>query len=310
MSGYALSYVALVARDTAAVCRFLGDSLNLPRRDLSVNGDSVSFFGVGQTALGVFEPGNAYLDEPVFPGVHHLALASERPLETARVHGFTVEETGHGPIGKTFVRLDAEATCGIRTRFIEPLGIAGVGAKVERIDHLGIASTDNARCIEVFSTNLGCAVESAQTDIELRQVTESFISDKYGAVYHARTPEILGGLRGLFISVGDCELEIMQDYDSALAPRARLGEAAGNTKGDQSAIARFVARRGPGLAHLAFATPDIDETLADLDAQGWRLIDKTGRPGGRGSRIGFVHPGSFGGGLLIHFVEPGPPEPA
>ena len=34
------------------------------------------------------------------------------------------------------------------------------------------------------------------------------------------------------------------------------------------------------------------------------MIDVEGRPGGRGSLIGFVHPASFGGGLLIHFVEP------
>jgi len=310
MSGYALSYVALVARDTAAVCRFLGDGLELPRRDLLVNGEPIPFFGAGQVALGVFETDDTYLDEPVFPGVHHMALSSARPMEASLAHGFTAVEAGRGPDDKAFVRLDPEATCGIRTRFVEPLALSSADAKVERLDHLGIASTDNARCIEVFSTNLGCPVESAQTDIELRHVTESFISDKYGAVYHSRAPEILGGLRGLFISVGDCELEIMQDYDSAMTPRGRLGEGAGNTKGDQSAIAKFVARRGPGLAHVAFATPDIDALLAGLDGQGWRLIDKTGRPGGRGSRIGFVHPANFGGGLLMHFVEPASRESA
>ena len=37
---------------------------------------------------------------------------------------------------------------------------------------------------------------------------------------------------------------------------------------------------------------------------GWRMIDLEGRPGGRGSLIGFVHPSNFGGGLLIHFTEP------
>jgi methylmalonyl-CoA/ethylmalonyl-CoA epimerase len=83
-----------------------------------------------------------------------------------------------------------------------------------------------------------------------------------------------------------------------------LGEEEGNTKGDQSAIAKFVARRGPGLAHVAFATRDIDTTLPKLAKDGWRMIDVEGRPGGRGSLIGFVHPSNFGGGLLMHFVEP------
>jgi methylmalonyl-CoA/ethylmalonyl-CoA epimerase len=85
---------------------------------------------------------------------------------------------------------------------------------------------------------------------------------------------------------------------------ARPGEETGNTKGDQSAIAKFVARRGPGLAHVAFATKDFDALLPKLADEGWRMIGVVGRPGGRGSRIDFVHPSNFGGGLVIHFVEP------
>ncbi len=48
----------------------------------------------------------------------------------------------------------------------------------------------------------------------------------------------------------------------------------------------------PDLAYVA---------LAD---DRWRMIDLEGRPDGRGSLIGFVHPSNFGGGLLIHFIEP------
>ena len=94
------------------------------------------------------------------------------------------------------------------------------------------------------------------------------------------------------------------DYDPAMKPKQHLGKAEGNTKGDQSAIAKFVARRGPGLAHVAFATRNIDALLPRLASEGWRMIDLVGRPGGRGSKIGFVHPSNFGGGLLMHFVEP------
>ena len=43
--------------------------------------------------------------------------------------------------------------------------------------------------------------------------------------------------------------------------------------------------------------------LQGLDAEGWRMIDTKGRPGGRGAQIGFVHPSNFGGGLLTHFVQ-------
>ncbi len=303
MSGYALTYLALVARDVDAVCRFLGGSLGLARKDLSLDGRAIPFFGIGAAALGIFEPDDPYLDEPRFPGVHHMALGTADPASTAAQHGLTVIEEGIGPEGKRFVSVDKAETCGIRTRFIEPLDLPVQASRVKKIDHLGIASTDIDENIRVFVDGLGCPLESTEVDIELRNVTESFISDKYGAVYHARPPEILGGLKGGFITIGDCDLEIMQDYDPANHPLDQLGEAVGNTKGDQSAVAKFIERRGPGLVHVAFTTNDINGVLQGLDAEGWRMIDTKGRPGGRGAQIGFVHPSNFGGGLLTHFVQ-------
>lgn len=304
MAGYALDYLALAARDVEAACRFLGGSLGLERTDVALGGSTVPFFGVGRSAVAVFDPYDPYLEEPQFPGVHHMALAAPDPAATAAAHGLTVTAEGTGPDGRRFAVIDPRETVGIRTRFIEPLDIPSADGPAYKIDHLGIATDDNDATVRVFSDNLGCPVESTQTDVEIRNVTESFVSDKYGAVYHSRPPEILGGLRDVFINIGDCELEMLMDYDPALKPRGGLGEEKGNTKGDQSAIAKFVARRGPGLAHVAFATRDIDALLPKLADDGWRMIDLEGRPGGRGALIGFVHPSNFGGGLLIHFVEP------
>jgi len=309
MPGYAMNYLALVARDVEAVCRFLGGSLGLRRTDFMLEGRSIPFFGIGKSAVALFEPDDPYLEAPRYPGVHHMALGTENPAAAAARHGLTVTEEGIGPDGKPYVTIDPQETVGIRTRFIEPLGIPSAAVQGDwgpayKIDHLGIATDDNDATVRVFADNLGCPIDSTQTDIEIRNVTESFISDKYGAVYHSRPPEILGGLRDVFISIGDCELELLMDFDPTMKPKERLGEEEGNTKGDQSAIAKFVARRGPGLAHVAFATRDIDALLPKLAADGWRMIDTTGRPGGRGSLIGFVHPSNFGGGLLIHFVEP------
>ncbi len=304
MPGYAMNYLALAARDVEAVCRFLGDSLELERKDVPLEGRTIPFFGIGKSAVAIFEFDDPYLEEPRFPGVHHMALGTDDPAGTAAKHGLTVAESGIGPDGKRFVSIEKSETVGIRTRFIEPLDIPAADGPAYKIDHLGIATDDNDATVRVFTGNLGCPIDSTQTDVEIRNVTESFISDKYGAVYHARPPEILGGLRDVFITIGDCELEMLMDYDPTLKPKEQLGEEEGNTKGDQSAIAKLVARRGPGLAHVAFATRDIDATLPKLAADGWRMIDVEGRPGGRGSLIGFVHPSNFGGGLLIHFVEP------
>jgi methylmalonyl-CoA/ethylmalonyl-CoA epimerase len=61
-----------------------------------------------------------------------------------------------------------------------------------------------------------------------------------------------------------------------------------------SPVARFVAERGAGLHHVAFAVPDIDAALAALKRQGVPLIDETARPGKEGSRVAFIHPKATG----------------
>jgi catechol 2,3-dioxygenase-like lactoylglutathione lyase family enzyme len=191
---------------------------------------------------------------------------------------------------------------GVRIFLTGPLGVpASDGPLVERIDHLGIASADNQAAIAVFSGQLGLPVESQQTDLEVETAIESFTSDKYGVVYHSRAPRAVGGLRVAFLTVGDCELEFLQNFDPSHGAALRHG-AAGTTRQDQGAITRFIGSQGAGLHHVALKTPDIDATLGRLDRAGARMIDRTGRPGSRRARIGFIHPASLGG-VLFHLVE-------
>ncbi len=72
---------------------------------------------------------------------------------------------------------------------------------------------------------------------------------------------------------------------------------------EDSPIARYVARRGPGLHHIAFRVADITAALAQLKARGVRLIDETPRPGAHGSLVAFVHPSSTHG-ALVEFIQP------
>jgi len=65
-----------------------------------------------------------------------------------------------------------------------------------------------------------------------------------------------------------------------------------------SGVARFLARRGPGLQHVCLEVEDIEALLAHLKSQGVRLIDEVPRTGGTGRRYAFVHPDSTGGVLL------------
>ena len=68
-------------------------------------------------------------------------------------------------------------------------------------------------------------------------------------------------------------------------------------------IGKFLAKRGPGLHHVAYQVPDIEATLAALKDAGLRLIDETPRTGIRESRVAFLHPASSGG-VLTEIVQP------
>jgi methylmalonyl-CoA/ethylmalonyl-CoA epimerase len=92
------------------------------------------------------------------------------------------------------------------------------------------------------------------------------------------------GLEAAFLRVGDGEIELM----------AALRE--------DSPVGKFMAKRGPGLHHVAFGVTDIDAALASARAAGCELIDSEPRVGMHGRRIAFVHPKSLGG-VLTEFVE-------
>ncbi len=70
----------------------------------------------------------------------------------------------------------------------------------------------------------------------------------------------------------------------------------------EGAIARFLASRGEGFHHVAFAVPDVDAALADLVARGAEVIDAAARRGLGGHMVGFVHPRSTLG-VLTELVQ-------
>lgn len=76
---------------------------------------------------------------------------------------------------------------------------------------------------------------------------------------------------------------------------------------DDSAIGRYLARRGPGIHHLAFEVSDIDAALTELRQRGVKLVDEAARPGASHCRVAFLHPAAAGG-VLVELVErPGRP---
>ncbi len=64
---------------------------------------------------------------------------------------------------------------------------------------------------------------------------------------------------------------------------------------DDSTIARFIEKRGEGIHHIAFATPDVQHALHEMEAKGVQLIDHSPRLGAEGLTIAFLHPKSTHG---------------
>lgn len=295
-----LAYIAIASRDVESACRLLADGLGLNREAVAGPAGEVPAFAVGETAILIFCEDDPFLTF-ARPGVDHIALdVADRQSLSDQLGGAPVE--GRGLNASTEIRIDPAATAGTAVRLSDCIGLDfRRGEHVERVDHIGIASTDNQAVEKLYSGPIGCPVESRQTDMEVRTVVESFTSDKYGVVYHSRPPEPVGGLRVSFLTVGDTELEFLEEFDPDHGRDVSHGMP-GTTRQDQGAIGRYIAKRGAGLHHVALKTDNIDRTLSHLATQGYPLIDTRGRPGSRRGRIGFVHPKALGG-VLLHFVE-------
>ena len=126
--------------------------------------------------------------------------------------------------------------------------------------------------------HVGVAVEDLDAAIALHEST-------YGMALVHRETVTEQGVEAALLGVGDSHVELLRPL------------------GDETPVGRFLAKRGPGLHHVAYQVPDIEATLAALKADGARLIDETPRTGIRNSRVAFVHPKSSGG-VLTEIVQP------
>jgi methylmalonyl-CoA/ethylmalonyl-CoA epimerase len=134
------------------------------------------------------------------------------------------------------------------------------------VDHVGIAVRDLDEGIALYRDLLGLELERCE-EVPSENVRVAFLKlDRTGAVGH---------------------IEL-------LAPMS-----------DEGNIAAFIARKGPGLHHIAFAAENIETVLERCRAAGMRLLDETPRIGAGGKQIAFLHPKSGGGVLIEVCFEPG-----
>ena len=308
MIGNGLAYLSVVVRDVAAVAEMLHRDFKLEPSMMTVgsSGSRAPVFPVGETAIALFEAGDPFVGGAERTGVHHLAVSVDFPVSSgldASDLGFPMlsDALEWGIGGSQRLLLDPKTTGGVVTYLSEPLNVPTPDPEVvERIDHIGVASEDNDLVRDIFTRRMGWEVESTQIDSEVSQVIETFTSDKYGVTYRPKSADLVGGVRVAFITIGDLELEFLQNLTPRTAGQVEHGP--GSTRQDQNVINRFIESRGPGLHHLALKVRDINGQLSRLESAGYTLIDTQGRPGSRLAQIGFIHPASLGG-LLIHLVE-------
>ena len=110
----------------------------------------------------------------------------------------------------------------------------------------------------------------------------AFYRDVLGLVPHPA--EQADGATIVSLPLGDSDVELLEPADP------------------DSPIARFLARRGPGIHHVCFRVPDLDQALARCRDLGYRLVDEQPRTGAGGRRIAFIHPKSTAG-ILLELTE-------
>jgi methylmalonyl-CoA epimerase len=126
--------------------------------------------------------------------------------------------------------------------------------------------------------HIGVAVEDLDAAIALYERTLGM------ALVHRETVTEQG-VEAVLLDVGENHVELL----SPLGPDTPVG--------------KFLAKKGPGIHHVAYQTRDIEAALRSVADAGLRLIDKTPRRGIRNSRVAFVHPGSSGS-VLTEIVQP------
>ena len=124
--------------------------------------------------------------------------------------------------------------------------------------------------------------------VAVRDLEEAFdtYTRLFGAELEHRETLEPQGVEAIAIKVGESRVELL------------------GALGEDTPVGRFLARRGPGMHHVAYGVEDVHAALADLVREGAQLIDEEPRLGLYGLQVAFVHPDSVHG-VLAEVVSDG-----
>jgi methylmalonyl-CoA/ethylmalonyl-CoA epimerase len=120
--------------------------------------------------------------------------------------------------------------------------------------------------------HIGIAVSNLEESI-------SYYSNVLGLTCYSVEEVVDQRVKTAFFKIGDTKIELLESTD----PEGPIG--------------KFIEKRGQGIHHIAFAVDNVNEALSDVEKNGVQLIDKVGRKGAEGLKIGFLHPKSTNGVL-------------
>jgi len=127
--------------------------------------------------------------------------------------------------------------------------------------------------------HIGIAVKSLDDSLP-------FYRDNLGMAFDGIEEVAEQKVRVAMLQVGESKIELLE------------------ATSDDSPVAKFIEKNGPGIHHLAYEVNDIEAAIARLMAEGARMIDEKPRVGAHGTRIAFVHPKSSNG-VLTELCQPG-----
>jgi methylmalonyl-CoA epimerase len=136
--------------------------------------------------------------------------------------------------------------------------------------------------VKAFLDHVGIAVQDLERSL-------AFFRDAIGLQVEVSEEVVTQRVRAHFLPAGAAKLELLEATSA------------------DSAIAKYVDKRGPGIHHIALRVDDIAAAIALLKSRGVRLVDESPRPGAEGALVAFVHPAAAHG-VLVELKQAGVPH--